>query len=456
MNPLDVSELLFHRTDSTKVVATDVGQHDDRCSNVNHNIHQRFTFVGPISIIPHSSSTSTNPTTPTKGRCLVATRKLDVGELLFVTPPIVNANVQRIWDEYYERRTSHDNLSLAECAEHILLNVCKDAIAKNDHGVIHCLTALERCQRSGNDEGADDVSCPTSCSIRRLLGQTDKNSNDDELPDNNNTSNSIPLSDDDIIQIIRRNAFGSDFPTTNRVEQRWLEVLDNINSPGTNNSDVNSVDSHTKMLPSRLLGIYGLAALINHSCIPNAVRVFSSDCMIVHSCQPIQEGEEIVWSYIPVIQPYQERQLLLQQTHNFACLCPRCRCEAMLLTSNSNLKNQLRDIQSVQQETKNFSAADVVHRLENEILKEPSLTNELKRFIRISYMQSYMNYINDTLSMILDNDSKDDVAALQKLLTLAFQLHLAFVACHNVSTEHLSVRFGYFFCFGSAHYRCIP
>lgn len=55
-------------------------------------------------------------------------------------------------------------------------------------------------------------------------------------------------------------------------------------------------------------------------------------------------------------------------------------------------------------------------------------------------MQSYVNHMNDTLLTIQNENSTDNVAKLQNLLTIAFQLHLAFVVCHNVSTEHLSVR----------------
>ena len=444
-NPLDVSELLFHQTDSTNPI-TPVNDGLNKNTSSIPNEHQPTFYVGPISIIhqPATAKNSNNHTTISKGRCLVANRALDVGELLFVTPPIVDANVHAVWEEYTRRRSiskNDDNTSLAEVAEYVLLNACQDAITKQNHGVIHCLTALERRQRTVNDEtdsiDDDTTSVPNTCQIHRLLGQTDTN-----VDDNHDTSNAMikSLSDDDIIQIIRRNAFGSDFPTTNRIEQRWCDALENTNE--------NSSIRPSTFLPSRLLGIYGLAAMINHSCIPNAVRVFSGNdgTMIVHACQPIQEGEEIVWSYIPVVQTYLERQLLLQQTHNFTCQCPRCCSESTLLhSSNSLLHNQLRELEPCITDSRS-TVADVVHRLEHEILNQSTLSNELKRYIRISYMQIYMTYMNETLSSIIlmqNDDSKDNVAALQKLLTLAFQIHLTFVVCHNVSTEHLSVRFSY-------------
>lgn len=434
LDPLDISALLFHQSYETN--GDDIeGQVDDELSSsVSNDNNHRLTYVGPISI-------RSTTTTAIEGRCLVATRKLDVGELLFITPPIVNANVQDVWDEYMERRTIMQSTSLADVAEYVLLHACKDAIAKQKYSVVSCLAALERSKRSDSNDHDGENSPVNSCNINRLLGRTADGINDGDdhervLDDDGGTigSQSVYLSDEDIIQIIRRNAFGADFPTTNRIEQRWLEVLDNVNC------NIDS-DIRKKILPSRLLGLYGLAAMINHSCMPNAVRVYSSknDCMIVHTCQPIQEGEEIVWSYIPVIQPYDERQLLLQNTHNFICQCPRCCSESMSLSSGS-VHEQLQDIQSRQS---NNSMADVVYRLENEVLQQSTISNELKRYIRISNIISYMNYMNDTLPTIQKENATDNGAKLQNLLTIAFQLHLAFVVCHNVSTEHLSVRFIY-------------
>lgn len=425
LNPLDVSDLLFHRADSTHAATTKGKGNDDKTTGVDRG--SQWIYIGPIAI---------RPTTTSKGRCLVATRAIDAGELLFVTPPIVNANVQDVWEEYTQRRIgTHGPSSLAQVAEHVLLNACKAAIAEQNYDVIRCLNALER-----NKRGIDDDSLSNTCCIGPLLGQ--KNTADDNKYDNDDEATSAhQLSDDEILQIIRRNAFGSDFPTTNRVEQRWLEVLDDsCSNHNDSNANVNSsVNTNVpkNIFPSRLLGIYGLAAMINHSCIPNAVRVFSStnDCMVVHTCQPIPSGGEIVWSYIPVIQPYQERQLLLQRTHNFICECPRCLAESMLGSSSSG-NDTLPELQLCA----DHSAATVVHRLENDTLKQSSLSNDSKRYIRMSIMQSYMNYINDTLLLFQAESNTNDVAPLQSLLTLAFQLHLAFVVCHNVSTEHLSVR----------------
>jgi hypothetical protein len=464
INPYDISELLFLQQQCT---ATNVveGENSSTCSDNNNAKY----YVGPISIIQQQQQqqalddilSSSSSSIPSKGRCMVASRTIEAGELLFVTSSIVQANVQHVWSEWnnkhqqqpqqFDYDDSTTDRTVAELAEHVLLMKCKEAMKAKNYGIINCLLTLERSSSSstGTMKGTNTSSSnprTTGTSISRLLGQ------DHECDHDTNDDNIVNLSDDDIIQIIRRNSFGSDYPTINRIEQQWVDAISNsISTSNSNNSDSPLIIDNM-ILPSRLLGIYGLASMINHSCIPNAVRVFVNDTMIVHACQPIKENEEIVWSYIPVIHPYHERQLQLQQTHNFTCHCNRCHTESMLHSSLSS--PTYKQLLQLQHRTDNSDAQSVhiINQLENVILRNTKLSNELKRYIRISFMEHYMNYINSTVilqqSTMNDNDEKkehcigtqfDVATTAEKLLPLAFQLHLSFVACHPVSTEHLSV-----------------
>jgi len=108
----------------------------------------------------------------------------------------------------------------------------------------------------------------------------------------------------------------------------------------------------------RILSLYPLAAMINHSCQPNAVRVYScstcsnnsnssnnnssssnsfdTEVMAVHATQTIQKGEEIVWSYVPTTRPYYDRQRRLKETFGFNCGCSRCVTEGTFFNDNGN------------------------------------------------------------------------------------------------------------------------
>ncbi|KAI9819575.1 MAG: hypothetical protein M1827_007025 [Pycnora praestabilis] len=66
------------------------------------------------------------------------------------------------------------------------------------------------------------------------------------------------------------------------------------------------------------------AALINHSCDPNAVVVFDGPSFSVRSMRNIGKDEEITISYIDCTNPFTRRQSDLQDRYFFACSCDKC------------------------------------------------------------------------------------------------------------------------------------
>lgn len=111
---------------------------------------------------------------------------------------------------------------------------------------------------------------------------------------------------------------------------------------------------------TRMLGIYPLAAMINHSCCPNAVRVFGRipsttdddttkivgnvhvpiiqgrEVMIVHANAAIHKGTEISWSYLPPSTPFVACREMLKSEYGFTCECVRCVKEEEALSSLSS------------------------------------------------------------------------------------------------------------------------
>lgn len=73
------------------------------------------------------------------------------------------------------------------------------------------------------------------------------------------------------------------------------------------------------------------AAMLNHSCHPNAAVVFpdgpstSVESMAVVAIRDIAPGEEIVTSYIDVTDGFVARQAQLQRLYSFQCACKLCR-----------------------------------------------------------------------------------------------------------------------------------
>lgn len=73
------------------------------------------------------------------------------------------------------------------------------------------------------------------------------------------------------------------------------------------------------------LGVYPLAAMINHSCIPNCIQHFNDEGVIaIRTMRNIKAGEEISISYIDIAMPTWLRRKELLKSYYFHCNCDRC------------------------------------------------------------------------------------------------------------------------------------
>ena len=66
------------------------------------------------------------------------------------------------------------------------------------------------------------------------------------------------------------------------------------------------------------------AALINHSCYPNAHHLSEGPELVVRSCRQIGKHEEIKIAYIDTTHSFKERQEALFTAYAFTCQCCRC------------------------------------------------------------------------------------------------------------------------------------
>ncbi|EFA86539.1 hypothetical protein PPL_00338 [Heterostelium album PN500] len=83
-------------------------------------------------------------------------------------------------------------------------------------------------------------------------------------------------------------------------------------------------------------GVFGLQAMINHSCVPNCLVVFEqgSSLAYIKALRDIVPGEELFHSYIEESAPFEERSQELV-TYGFNCDCPKCTSERPNTTSSS-------------------------------------------------------------------------------------------------------------------------
>jgi len=362
---------------------------------------------------------------------MVATRDIVAGECIFVTPPTVYANPQDVRKEYLKRYDIDSSVTLEDVAVEILVEKMWNSIVENDRGTFNSFLVLmgssSIIMRENTNDSARNSIDSQSLNISTLLGHDGEDYwGQDELLEKEKFA-----SRDDLKKILFKNAFGPDFITYEKMQQQWKA-------------------SHVDYTPHHILGIYPLAAMLNHSCVSNATRTYSNEIMIVHASKNIPAGSEIVWSYIPPTQPFADRRRALKERHGFICKCEKCQMESNQLKNDALPVTMSRTISEVYKWNRSLidvgSLDNVSKRhlcmlydeLNDTVFSSTSLSNELKRYLRIDITNFYFNYLNAVLSDI-GSINATCTATYEKLLNTAMQLHFAFCTSNNGSTEHLSV-----------------
>jgi hypothetical protein len=403
IDPSNLSNLLLSKNDSSS------------SKNIQPYISPSIEIVSPNN--SHHNQTNTKTTRTIHGRGLVAKKEFAAGECLFVIPATLNVDVATAMEEFKTSDDDDDDVqsTLEAIAESVLLQAMQEAPFRS---------TLIRTLVGNHSRDVDiETECPT---MQDLLVGTTATTTTTSPEDTANGSADIDL-DDTLLNIIRRNAFGPDFVT-------YSKITDMAASSSSSSSS-----SVVAVLPSRILGMYPLAAMLNHSCHPNVVRVYKGSIMIAHASERIAPGQELVWSYIPPTTPYLKRQEILQNQHQFTCRCVRCQVEGPVWEHHAKTFLSLQDFNS----NTNNNNNDDVNELEETILgvSNKDLTNEAKRYLRMGFCQTlyYIPHLNEHAATTSRTTGDDGVSDDERLLQLCTQLHFTFCACNNASTEHLSV-----------------
>eukprot|EP00934_Nitzschia_sp_Nitz4_P003985 Nitzschia sp. Nitz4//scaffold23_size168460//64166//65497//NITZ4_002214-RA/size168460-processed-gene-0.220-mRNA-1//1//CDS//3329543620//3975//frame0 len=329
-----------------------------------------------------------------RGRGVVAKSKLSPGTCIFITPPVLKADVPTVWREWKKSPESLGAARLEEMAEQSLVDSMQQTLQDSASPAI----SNSFLPLVGKSTHEAQSSIP---SVHRLLAK------DHETPI---AEEDRSISSEHLRMILRRNAFGPDFVT-------YSAMIRNFAQDPT-------------FQPTRMVGLYPYAAMLNHSCHPNALRVFVGDVMVLHASTTIAAGEEIVCSYVPPIYPYPRRQSIFQQNHGFLCDCHRCQLEAPFWKDPAPPALQtIRELEPWDSTGTPQQISNAVALLEETLL--PSVSNELRHFLRVGFTELYMRHLNEALTS--NQTSTDD------LLKLCMQLHFGFWSAHNASTEHLSI-----------------
>eukprot|EP00052_Salpingoeca_macrocollata_P025145 m.228472 g.228472 ORF g.228472 m.228472 type:complete len:481 (+) comp22386_c0_seq15:1901-3343(+) len=79
------------------------------------------------------------------------------------------------------------------------------------------------------------------------------------------------------------------------------------------------------LLVARGAGVYPAGALLNHSCLGNCVMQYEhGQVQVVRCIQPVAQGEELCHSYVDQASTRTDRLAKLQLQYGFVCTCERC------------------------------------------------------------------------------------------------------------------------------------
>ena len=111
-------------------------------------------------------------------------------------------------------------------------------------------------------------------------------------------------------------------------------VMGAINNNNNNNRNSNAdADSATAVMDRKYatlaVGFFPMTSMMNHSCRPNCTHYFVSGVgntpkLVMRAVRDIEEGEELMYSYVALYKATAERKAMLRRAYAFDCMCPRC------------------------------------------------------------------------------------------------------------------------------------
>jgi hypothetical protein len=244
------------------------------------------------------------------GRCMIATRDIQPNELIFRDKPIVIGPRSSNYEKIFCVCCYKVSQKLVLCSQKCKFPVCIECSTSDNHKaecelirswklkienryskyLFRALTVIRTLLLSEkHKEIVNMMECHQNTTVQNL--EIDKILNEFECLQ----------SDSDVVQELKRN---SSVLNTNAFEASIL------------NSDEESIS---------LRGLYPVAALMNHCCIPSIRYVYRRDkTMAVYAAKFIKKGDQIFNSYTKFLWGTQQRRVHLAYSKKFLCKCDRC------------------------------------------------------------------------------------------------------------------------------------
>lgn len=154
---------------------------------------------------------------------------------------------------------------------------------------------------------AKRISLKETCLSEEMLGVGEMQSH---LEDMDNEMRDI--SEGDIAQLHHFYSKHLDFPDHNELLSLFSQVA------------CNGFTIEDDELSHLGTAVYPNVALLNHSCLPNAIITFKGTAAHIRVVKDMKPGDEVFISYIDLLYPTDDRNLRLRESYFFTCDCQEC------------------------------------------------------------------------------------------------------------------------------------
>ncbi|KAM9779555.1 N-lysine methyltransferase SMYD2-B-like isoform 1-T1 [Syngnathus typhle] len=254
---------------------------------------------------------------PDRGRGLRVSRAFHVGELLFSCPPyacVLSAQERGACCDFCFNRKE----SLARCGKCKKAHYCNVKCQKGDWAAhkLECSAMVAYGEKWRPSE--------TSRLVARILAKKEmqrERSASERILLVGDLQSHVEDTDKEKGDKIQADAAGLhrfyskhlDFPDSKEL----LSLFSQVSCNGFTIEDEELSQVGTAIYPD--------VALLNHSCVPNAIVTFKGRDAEVRAVRDMKAGDEVLISYIDLLYPTDDRNERLRESYYFTCDCEECR-----------------------------------------------------------------------------------------------------------------------------------
>ncbi|XP_024369485.1 uncharacterized protein [Physcomitrium patens] len=152
-------------------------------------------------------------------------------------------------------------------------------------------------------------------------------------------------------------------------------------------------------------GLWWLPSFMNHSCLPSSSPIRVGKALFVFASRDLRAGDEVTRAYFDIFLPLDQRKELSMKGWDFACHCPRCKLEDALDASLSKVTEQYTKLMELASKPKSELGTDdklseiqtsaamkFLHKLETK-LRDFKLNAAESNWVRCSFLH-YIDMIS--------------------------------------------------------------